>query len=398
MYARGMRGLRWLLAGTLGIASPVALVSCLGEVLELAPTPDAGTGGAIGDGADTSLGGSGGTGSSTGGSTGDAASDAEAEPDTDAADGCAKDCLGGTCVGHKCQPVVVAPWTDSTTLPTGLAVDPAANGGVFFTSYLSASIKRAEKDGSKTSVIAQFAANERTVDLALDGHELHVTTFWDSGNTNVYSLHDDGSGKQALGDKALFGPWHIAFDATFVYWTTQYDKELVVRAPKAGGPRETLYQVSDAGSEGVWGLRVDADAAYFTPFSGNAGTLQKWLKGTQTKLASTGVTLDLALDSSFAYWCDGAGIHRVKKDGSGTTEDLAPQHALRIGIDGGYVYWTEFGTPPAHDGALRRSKLDGKKIVETLVEGLAGPYSLAFDDVAVYYAEQQAGTVSKLAK
>src|SRR5262249_46814500 len=141
------------------------LSSCLGDPLQLDPLGKTGTDGSVdhqpfdsnavsNDAADVQHDADA---AGSGGSTAkDAASDVVNEtPEAEA--GCAKDCLGGACVNGQCQPLLIAPWTADNTLPSSLAVDPAPNGGVFFTTYLGVCVKRAEKDGSGVTVISAFA-------------------------------------------------------------------------------------------------------------------------------------------------------------------------------------------------------------------------------------------------
>lgn len=318
------------------------------------------------------------------------------DSEADAVDsGCGKDCLGGDCIAGKCQPLLLAPNLVDNTLPTGIAVDPAPSGGVFFTTYLGAQVRRAEKDGSGVTVITSFPWMHSSLDVAFDNHRLYVTTYNASGPSPVYSMNDDGSDKAELGNNWFYGPWLVSFDSNYVYWANRWDSAYITRAPKAGGSSEIVYQPnpSDAGTAqpGGWAVRVDGTSLFW---SVEHHVAKRQANNTVTEIAPE-TAYDIAFDSSYVYWAAPNMIRRRAKDGSGGIEDLVSGPQIgRILLDGGYIYWTDNGNP----GGVWRKKLVAGSAKELLVGGLKAPHGIAADARAIYFAEQQAGQVWKLAK
>lgn len=66
--------------------------------------------------------------------------------------------------------------------------------------------------------------------------------------------------------------------------------------------------------------------------------------------------------------------------------------------DSGYIYFSEYGTPPGHaDGTVKRVPALGGE-VETLVSGELTPTDIAFDSEYVYYIAHDAGRIMRIKK
>jgi hypothetical protein len=122
--------------------------------------------------------------------------------------------------------------------------------------------------------------------------------------------------------------------------------------------------------------------------------------GSPTTVASaTGLVYHraLAVDDTYVYFGDQAGIKRVLKEG-GTVVTAAPGYdSAWLAVDDSYVYWTDFSF--VDDDAIRRIPKTGGA-VQTIVSGgsLADPYGIAVDDAYVYWTEMDSGKARRVAK
>lgn len=140
------------------------------------------------------------------------------------------------------------------------------------------------------------------------------------------------------------GPWSIAIDDRFVYWTT---RSALRRAPLAGGEAMTL-----ASSTGLRRV-VAADGAVFVS-DGPAGTVSRVDRETgAAKVIGTGVFPD------------------------------------GIAVRDGEVFWSNGGMSVG-DGAVVRAREDGAGAV-VVIGGLAQPSGIALDDQFLYVTSTSQG-------
>ena len=84
--------------------------------------------------------------------------------------------------------------------------------------------------------------------------------------------------------------------------------------------------------------------------------------------------------------------------GAGIEDVLpAPRLASVFGLDSGYLYWMEIEAVQAF-GSVYRAPTDDTSSPELLATGVPPIAAFAFDATAVYWTNQDAGTVMKLAK
>lgn len=107
----------------------------------------------------------------------------------------------------------------------------------------------------------------------------------------------------------------------------------------------------------------------------------------------------LAADEESLFWIAETNVMRASIPGLAArkvvaTIDVPPSWRGDITLDGDYVYWTT-GT---EGGSVQRAKKDGTGTVDTLASGLAIPIGIAVDEGHVYWAENGAGKIMRVAK
>lgn len=183
---------------------------------------------------------------------------------------------------------------------------------------------------------------------------------------------------------------HIAADDTHVYWTTNGLEQNIERAPKCGGPVETLFE-ADVFAEAPGDIAVDGERVYWA--GGLAGVgygVQSVPKGggaiTQVTLAFDAVGA-LTIDADHVYFVSSCGasacVQRVPKGGGDVTTIAADQSdVVGLAVDVTHVYWASY---PGYGLIYRAPKIGGGP-----VEQLSGlqeqPRSIAIDEQAVYVA------------
>lgn len=163
----------------------------------------------------------------------------------------------------------------------------------------------------------------------------------------IRAAPDGGSRTVVATAESQTGTGAIALDATHVYWGTTTDK--VRRAPKAGGPVETLDLALTAG--GVSRLAVGNETVFATIRAGtNTGRIDAvpLSGGASTSIASNQEQpYGIVVDPQHVYWVSqgsvagSARITQALHDGGSAisipSNGVQPQY---IATDGERVYWT----------------------------------------------------------
>ena len=171
-------------------------------------------------------------------------------------------------------------------------------------------------------------------------------------------------------------PWHIAIDATGVYWTESGGS--VMKVPVGGGMPSALA----SGQNDPKGIAVDATSVYWTDSA--EGTVMKIpvAGGAPTTLASgqAGPTV-IAVDATSVYWTSTSDLMQLPI-GGGTPALLASAHPgpSVIAVDATNVYWA---TPS--DAALMKVPLAGGAPT-ALAPGQYNTRGLAVDGNNAYLA------------
>lgn len=165
--------------------------------------------------------------------------------------------------------------------------------------------------------------------------------------------------------------------------------------PLAGGAVQLISQ----GSSFVEGIAVDDARVYW---SASGGQIQSAPigGGPMTTLASfNAVPYGIAVDSTYVYFSTqlfngpGGAIMRAPLDKSSPAEMLAANESQprQLVLDGSTLYWVDYignvRAMPASGGAPK-----------SLYQGDPGPNAIAVDATSVYWSNDLAGTITKIAK
>ncbi len=205
---------------------------------------------------------------------------------------------------------------------------------------------------------------------------------------------------------AALDPNGIAIDASYVYWVdSNLNSVHRVRTNGTGGD-DVLYAPPDGGL-GVFldspsECAVDASTLYVADGSGNAYSLSKSLGGTPVLLQKSAgpVTSAVAVDGvGSAYFGQSGRILKwmSARTGSalpivvnGSSIALTDAVSLAVDVTVQMLYWADFGSGLANDGAIGRSSLTGGGA--TLLQSkLETPSSVTISGNNVYWLS--AGTL-----
>jgi sugar lactone lactonase YvrE len=155
-----------------------------------------------------------------------------------------------------------------------------------------------------------------------------LTASVDTDKVNVLA-HTDGR------------PVGLAVDDTHVYWTDS-DPGVVNRAPRAGGPIQTLIARGDK----TTGLALDDTRVYFSEWgSGRIGSVLKTGGGiVNLALDQKGVRA-IAVDDTRIYWSHPptSTIRSMPKGGGPTVTHASDvKHGYSLAVDDTSIYWVEY--------------------------------------------------------
>jgi len=300
---------------------------------------------------------------------------------------CGHDCLGGACVGGRCQPVTLVSGLD------GVAQLREGGDALFVTVPGANELARVPKAGGRFDVIA---VEKNLFNLSVVGRWVYFASDVGAGRVSV-----DGSPVERLDDEGL---GDITADDEFAYRCTYAGavkrQGLLFRRRHSDGLRQTLAgeltaceTVQLAGGAVVYGENglQDVKGVWTVPRGG----------GIPVQLVSRPARR-IAVDDAYAYFVqyyDGE-VRRVPLTG-GPDALVASTAPLQTGpgdiaVDDRYVYWV-VAKPAAEGGSVRRAPKAGGP-AESLVGEIDVPRGIVVDAAAVYWTEERAGTVRKLAK
>jgi hypothetical protein len=197
-------------------------------------------------------------------------------------------------------------------------------------------------------------------------------------------------------------PFDVAFGGGDVFWTEILGEFCAPPGSvKAVNPathdQRTLVSSCDispavivADKTHVYYVEWLADKVQRIPLGGGSPT---------TVASATGLIYHraLAVDDTYVYFGDQAGIKRVLKEGGAVITAAPGYDSEWLVVDDSYVYWTDFSF--VDDDVIRRIPKTGGA-VQTIVSGgsLADPYGIAVDDAYVYWTELDSGKARRVAK
>jgi hypothetical protein len=302
---------------------------------------------------------------------------------------CGHDCIGGACVGGACQPVVigVAP---GGFHPTHLAIDLThAYMGLADATF---AIGRVPLSGG---VVEILAPSDNPEGIAVDAtHVYWSNSGYDppgSSNGTVMKAPLAGGAPTPIAT-GLQKPRMVALNASHVYWTTFY-AHTVMRATKDGLDVVTIAQTGS----GPFGIALDSQFVYWTEKSLTASIKKAPIDGGAAVLVAlaTPVPSGIAVDADRAYWTDIVGdkVESASLAGGVVTEHasgFAGGNGGLIALDATHIYWTN------GQAVLRVAKSGGAP--EVFAANQTGALGIAVDDKAVYWTNSFSDTIMKRVK
>ena len=250
--------------------------------------------------------------------------------------------------------------------PIGIALDVAA-GKMYWTDWSTASIQRANLDGSQVETLVS-AGLEHPFRIALDVAAGKM--YWTDWSTaRIQRANLDGSQVETLVSTGLGSPIGIALDvaAGKMYWA-DIASARIQRANLDGSQVETLVDGLDS-PDGI-ALDVAAGKMYWTTFA-SARIQRANLDGSQVETlvdgldSPDGIALDVAAGKMYWTAFASARIQRANFDGSQVetlvSTGLEGPVGIALDVAAGKMYWTDWST-----ARIQRANLDGSQ-VETLV-------------------------------
>jgi hypothetical protein len=283
----------------------------------------------------------------------------------------------------QCQAPPALVFRDGLVSVADLAVN---DGFVYWTDMGADTVNRAPQDGGPT----QLLASAQNVPLRLAFDETFV--YWSSNLGGAIMKVRKAGGTPEVAVQAT-QPWGLAVDADTIYWLEPNAKlEVLKKAPKTGGPTSFFATGSIVAS-----TELELDGAYLV--HGNSRQHNGDFVWATALADGTTHSIGLAAawsgdaESVFISTCCGGNYHvqAIRLDGSTAPpvvhDGVGPTGWF--GRDADYVYW--YG-----DGTLRRAPKCGGPSQRYAVPTDEPVFRLAVDDRYVYWSTQT--KIERLAK
>jgi hypothetical protein len=151
---------------------------------------------------------------------------------------------------------------------------------------------------------------------------------------------------------------------------------------------------------GAWAIAVDDTNVYFAGLhSYTVGRVAKIGGAVDTLAAQQTDPWFVTVDASHVYWTnsctvDGCGIFAHAK-AAAAMEEILPMPAVdALATDGSSLFWIQTNVP---SGGVYTMSLP-KGPVQKLVDGLDHPWGIALDEGFVYWTDEDAGNIGRVAK
>lgn len=348
----------------------------------------------------------------------DPADGCETNTDTDPTDcgSCGHDCLGGTCIAGRCQPVMMI---DGLSNFSGFAQDGEylyfSKRGTSSSNYTDGSINRVAKNGGSPSAIVMNEENARSVihhDGALFWTRLAMVT-----GPAVRFTSTSGPATPVTLATGTTPISHVAADSGHVYWVElggfaiDCVDGLVRRVVRGGGASETLHtDVTCPVQIGVTDDTLYWSSSLYGPANGLEGLWRSPKDGgAAEQLVTIGHIMALVTDANSA-WAVKTGTN------SGGFENGIIYHAVDgapiatvamnrpdpddIAIHAGRVFWIEYGlsTDPSRGAIIEHDPATGE--TTTFWDDVEYGTRILVDDAAVYWVttESSSSEIWKIAR
>ena len=236
--------------------------------------------------------------------------------------------------------------------PEGIAIDGAH---IYWANFGSASIARANLDGSAVNQSFIVTSPHRPEGVAVDGGHVYWTNEDNGPGTTIGRANLDGTGVNENFITGLLHPLDVVVDSAYIYWTAG---SAIGRANLDGsGVNQTFIPFYDPSSDtyypSPWYLAVDSTHIYWDNDSTSCGAFAPIARA------------DL----------DGGNINRKFINFTGTSG--CPQG---LAVDGAHIYWA--GVFDDFHQAVGRANLDGSGVNAAFMTHLDNPYGVAVDGLS----------------
>lgn len=323
---------------------------------------------------------------------------------------CGHDCLGGACMGSKCQPVKVYADTVQTY---AIAVDTK---NLYFSDINAGDIYVLPKDAAAGSKPTKIATTTDPIiyDIVPDDAGAIFFSWGSSGNGGkLESIFEDGGARRNLMATDAAVARGVDVNSVNVYFAlTDIDPEQVgYVARNATNAKPTLLSNNEPGADN---LIVSGNNVYW---GGENNTAVRFCNSDPTGCAAVkpanfvaGLNASEALGANTKnVFISGYDILYQAAKGSTTAAPIAqnqPQ-VFSIAADDKDIYWIDLGTndvsfnngsirhcPIDSNGSAQCTVVDGEIIMNT--DGL--PRRMVMDAKAVYWSMQNEGAIYRLAR
>ncbi len=311
--------------------------------------------------------------------------------------GCGHGCLGAACGNSICEPILIE---GSQSQPIGIVTNGT---NLFWANTLTAGpnsgviqMRSVDEGGPAAAAVATGQSNPERMGI---GPEF---VYWGNVMGSVGRVRLDGTGSELTVTGEDFASRAATANANFMFWT---NADTVRMKPKQVGAMQTL---GTAQSQPV-DLAVDGDYVYWCNRTSAEINRVNWTQpGAAVELVAMAsnrpVDLEVAGDQVYwvdegtdTDWTDGSVGWAPKTGGAAETLASAQDRPRKIHVDPPIVYWINRGVGANEIGSLQRHDLDTAETT-TYVGNLSRAMGLDGDAVALYYTQQLAGTISKVAK
>jgi hypothetical protein len=148
-------------------------------------------------------------------------------------------------------------------------------------------------------------------------------------------------------------------------------------------------EIARVGKDSVGVLRLDATHVYF--HDKNEGTLWRVPKdtGDADKILNVDAVELSSVDDDFVYFTSPSqGAERVRKDGSDRVSiDSLHKDAVEVVTDKEFIYWANYGGPPAAPATVWRANKDGTNLTRLVPTDYHHIEAIVPDGEVVYFGE-----------
>ena len=336
--------------------------------------------------------------------TADVGCDADLERDPENCDVCGHSCLGGGCIGRRCQPVLL---TSSEVWPLAIAVDPGDDGYIFAADYKAQNLVRIAKDGSERRVLYHETNTNLPLMVAILGANVYLleTTVGGGPSSTIVRVDHDGANLRKLDT----GGWTfgMSINRDGVFWINRIGANRIWRSELDFSGPKALRAVDPGVDE--YSIVADEDPSGFVYWAGNDGVWRMHKDGTATTQLALYGTVPIAIDATSLFYASGEPgqpadqrfVFRIPKEGCtdagpGDCRSTLTDGLVAKTVDPSLVLDGEFLDVVHLDGrhALRYPKLGGPPV--TLISGV-NVTSSAHDTRFVYFGTNVRG-VYRVAK